>query len=99
MGIENVNGVATLAGAEGIFYNILNAALGLAGVALFVMLLVGGFRFLTAGGDPKNAEAARKTLTSAILGLVLVALAYLILRFIGFITGAEENILEFRIFR
>ena len=96
VGIENEGGVATLRGLEGVFANLISVALGLAGIVLFLMLIVGGFRYITSGGDPKAAEGARNTLTYAILGFVLVASAYLILRFIGTFTGADIG--NFRVF-
>lgn len=95
--IQNVDGVATLEGLEGVFSNTANVLLGGAGIVLFVMLLVGGFRYITAGADPKKAEMAQKTLTSAIIGLVIVVLAYLILKFIASFTGAS-GILKFDVY-
>lgn len=88
---------AQLVELEGIFGNVVAAVLGLAGIALFIMLLVGGFKYITSGGDPKAAEEAKKTLTYAVGGLVLVASAYLILRFVAEFTGAD--ILNFVIYR
>ncbi|KKQ52948.1 hypothetical protein A2865_02465 [Candidatus Woesebacteria bacterium RIFCSPHIGHO2_01_FULL_39_17] len=86
---SSFNCVATVGGFEGLFENAIAALLGLAGIALFIMLLVGGFKFITSGGDPKSLESAKNTLTHAIGGIVLVALSYLILRFIGVFTGAD----------
>lgn len=83
---------AHLSDLETVFGNIVSIALGLAGIALFIMLIIGGFKYITSAGDPKRTEAASKTLTAAIGGLVLIALAYLILRFIGEFTGVDvEN--------
>ena len=82
------NDPAELSDFETLFGNLVGSLLGLAGIVLFVMLLVGGIRIITAGGDPKNAEAAKKTITYAIAGIVFIALAFLILRFIEDITGA-----------
>jgi hypothetical protein len=53
------------------------------------MLIVGGFKYLTAGGEAPAVESARKTITYAIAGLVLVALSFLILRFIYAFTGVD----------
>ena len=92
--IDNVDGVATLQGFEGIFENVVNVALGLGGVILFIMLIVGGFKFITAGGDPKVIEGAKKTLTYAIAGIVLVALSFLILRFISTFTGVDVTLFQ-----
>jgi hypothetical protein len=82
---------------ELVFGNVVAVVLGLAGILLFIMLLFGGYKYLTSGGDPKAVDSAQKTLTSAVAGLVLVALAYLILRFVNIFTGA--NVLNFAVWR
>ncbi len=68
---------------------ILNIAVRLAGIAAFVMLIVGGFQYLTAGGDPKKTQAASSTFTYAIFGLVVVIAAWFILLFIEKFTGVK----------
>lgn len=65
-----------------------------AAIAFFIMLLVGGFQFLTSGGDPKAAGAARSTLTYAIIGIILVIVAWLILKLIAAVTGADVTTVE-----
>ena len=87
--------VAQLNELEAVFGNIVEVVLALAGIVLFIMLLMGGFKYLTSGGDPKSLEAAKKTLTSAIAGMVLLACSYLFLRFINTLTGAP--VLNFKI--
>ena len=82
-----VNGIATLACVESVIKIILNIAVRLAGIATFVMLLVGGFQYLTAGGDPKKTQAASSTLSYAIFGLVAVLAAWFILLFVEKFTG------------
>ncbi len=89
---------AQLTGLQDIFKNVISFAIGLAGIAFFLMFLVGGFQYLTAGGDAAKAEAARKTLTFAILGLVFITLSYLFLRFIATVTGVT-GILNFQIYQ
>lgn len=84
-----VDGVATFSCLEGLFRSILNAVIGLAAVALFIMFVMGGFNFLFSGGDQKKLEKARGTLTNAIIGLVVIVGAYLILRTIGLFTGID----------
>jgi hypothetical protein len=87
-------GVPTVKCLEVVFANILFMAVSLAVLALFVMLVVGGFRFLTAGGDAKAATAAKQTLTYAVIGIVLMALAFLIFRLIEFFTGVNVTIFK-----
>lgn len=88
--------VATIQGFECIFGNILQVATTLAGIALFVMLLVGGFKYMTSGGDPKGSEQAKGMITSALLGIVLLIVAWLILKFLSEFTGLP-NLLKFTI--
>lgn len=89
--------IPQIAYLECIFGNFFTTFLGFAGIALFVTLLIGGFKFVTSGGDPKALAAARATLTYAIAGIILVACAYLILVIIQQITGA--NVTEFTIYQ
>lgn len=89
--------VATLQDLEVVFGNVVNVILGLAGVVLFIMLILGGFSYITSGGDPKKVESARNTLTYAIGGMIFIALAYLILKFIETFTGVPVT--EFKIFQ
>lgn len=87
----------TLQSLETVFENVVKSLLALGGITLFIMLLIGGFKYLTAGSDPKAAQAASNTLTYAIGGLVLLAGSYLILLIIGTITGTTDNITNFLI--
>jgi len=61
--------------------------LGIAGLVFFAMLIVGGFRYLNAGGDEKATTAARNTLTQAFIGLVIVIASVLILQLVSTIFG------------
>lgn len=62
-------------------------------VIAFIMLLIGGIRWIMAGGDEKSVEKARNTITAALIGLVVILVAYALIRvvelFFGFniITG------------
>ena len=91
-GVHTVGGIATIKGFEWIFNNIVASILGLAGIVLFVMLVIGGFKYLTSAGNPDSVASAQKTLTYAIIGLVLVSLAFLILVLIQTFTGANVTI-------
>jgi hypothetical protein len=81
--------VATIGHLEGIVKNLLGYILGFAGIVLFILLLVGGFKFITSGGDPKAVEGAKKTITSAIAGLAVILVSYLIIVLISNITGVD----------
>lgn len=85
-----------ITGLNQIFANVVSVALGFAGISFFVLMLVAGFQWLTSGGDPARLQSARNTLTYAVGGMILVALAYLILVFIARFTGVT-TILNFRV--
>jgi hypothetical protein len=83
------NGVATLQCLEPIFVGLVQALVALLGVALFIMVVIGGYGFLFSGGDQKKLEKARGTLTAAIAGVVIIVVAYLILQTIHLFTGVD----------
>ena len=87
--VDPESGVVTIKSLEGLFSNVIGVAIAVAGIALFIMLLIGGFNFLTAGADAGKAQAAQKTITYAILGLVFITLSFFILRLISSFTGVE----------
>ena len=63
--------------------------LGFASIALFFLLVTGGYKLITSGGDPGKVQGAWKTITFAILGMVLIIASFLILRFITAFTGVD----------
>lgn len=87
---------AQLSDLEQVFTNVLSFALAFALLAVFIMFIMGGFKYITSAGDPKKAESASKTLTFAVLGLVLVAISYLILVFISTYTGIDLTYFQIR---
>jgi len=71
-----------------ILANILRFAIGIAGVVAFVYVIVGGYQYVTSEGDPAAVEKGRKTLTFAIVGLIIIAVAFV------FMTYVNENIVN-----
>lgn len=88
-GIPAAKDVATIGCLEPLFSHVVQALTALVGVALFVMLIVGGYGFLFSGGDQKKLEKARGTLTAAVAGVVVIVVAYLILKTIWLFTGVD----------
>ena len=80
--------VARIGDLQEVFEGLIGVIIGFAGIVFFLILLVGGFKYMTAGSDPKAMESAKKTLTVAIGGMVLLALSYLVLVIIEELTGA-----------
>lgn len=64
-------------------------AIGIAGLIFFFMLIMGGLKYLNAGGDEKATASARGTLTSAFIGLVIIVAAFLIAQLLFTIFGLQ----------
>lgn len=79
---------ATISDIVKVLENITRLLAPAAGIAFFIMLLVGGYKFITSGGDPKAVGSARSTLTYAVIGIILVVASWLILKLIADLTGA-----------
>ncbi|RMH01564.1 MAG: hypothetical protein D6706_01675, partial [Chloroflexi bacterium] len=62
--------------------NIIRAVLGFAGVVLVVMILYGGFLWMTAGGNDDRVKKAKRTITNAVIGLVIAISSYAIASFV-----------------
>jgi len=77
------------------FGNTLMAIIPLIGLISFVMILVGGFTILTAGGNPEGLKKGGQTITFAIGGLVLSIVAWLLLLLIENITGVKVTLFDF----
>ncbi len=54
----------------------------IAGVAAVIMIVVGGLRYITSGGDASKVAGAKSAIIYALVGLVIVALAQIIVRFV-----------------
>jgi len=61
---------------------ILDWIIGFAGVVCVVMIIVGGYSYMTAGGDESRVKDASKTLTNAIIGLVICFIAVILVNFV-----------------
>lgn len=63
----------------GIVSGLINVVLIVAAVVFFFILVIGGIRWITSGGDKANTEAARNQITAALVGLVIVFAAWAII--------------------
>jgi hypothetical protein len=77
------------------FGNILQAMIPLIGLVAFVMILAGGFKVLTSGGDPKGMASGKQTIGLAVGGIALAIISWLVLVTIENITGAGVTQFKF----
>jgi len=54
----------------------------LVGIVAIIMIIYGGFRYITSGGDSGRVGNAKNTLIYAIIGLIIVALSQFIVHYV-----------------
>lgn len=70
---------------------LLKNSLTIAGIIFVALIIAGGIGMIASAGknDPKKAEASQKTITSAIIGFIVVFCAYFIIQIIEVLTGVK----------
>lgn len=61
---------------------LINVALSLLGIVAVVIILIGGFKWMTAGGNEDKVAEARKLIFSGIIGLAIILSAWAIALFV-----------------
>lgn len=74
--------------------NVLIIVFSAATLLVLVFLIIGAFQWITSGGDKEAVGKARSRITAALVGLLILALAFVIIRVVGQILGIP-NILLF----
>jgi hypothetical protein len=72
-GVDKVNSLITTA------VNIFSIIVGIVAV---IMIIIGGLKYITSSGDSSNISSAKNTIIYAVIGLVVVALAQFIVKFV-----------------
>ena len=78
-------GAPTLGGT---IHTIINILLYLLGAIAVVMIVIGGIRYTTSGGDSGSISSAKNTILYSVIGLVVAILAYAIVNFVVASFGA-----------
>ena len=81
---------ATIDQLTDIFGRVISVVAIAGGFLSFIALIIGGFRYITARGDPKAIASAQSAITWAVLGLALIIISWLILKFISDFTGLSQ---------
>jgi hypothetical protein len=76
---KSIAGTSTLAD---LILTVINYLLILSGMIAVIALIVGGFWYITAAGNEEQVEKGRKAIVNAIIGLIVVILAYAIVNIV-----------------
>lgn len=72
--------------------NVIQWVIGVAGVVAVIFVIYGGISYTTSAGDPSKLQKAKTTITYALIGLAIVALAEVITAFVSnMIREANQN--------
>ncbi|HXS14727.1 MAG TPA: hypothetical protein VN711_01240 [Candidatus Saccharimonadales bacterium] len=86
--IQNISNSAGPFGQTLIQHGI-NILLYVAIILTLVFVLIGGMKWMLSQGDKKQVEEAQKTITYAVIGLIVMFLSFFIINIIGFAFGAH----------
>lgn len=81
---------------ELVFTQVISVVVGLGFIAMLVMIIAAGIKYLTSAGEPKAVQAAHQALTWALLGVVFMAIAWFILQLIHAFTGINVTIFDIK---
>ena len=81
-------GPTNLTGTDGVFTTVVNVLLFVIGAISVIMLIYGGIRYTTSGGNANSVTAAKNTIMYAIIGLIVALFAYAI---VNWVVGASTN--------
>lgn len=77
------------ASPEELAISVINWVLGILALIAVVLILIAGFRWMTAGGNEEKVESAKKTLYAALIGLVIILAGW------GLSVYVINNLLDF----
>ncbi len=84
---KNLGGKNPIFGSEGILTKIINLVSILVGIAAVISIIVGAFKLITSGYNAQEVTTARELIIYALVGLILAAVAQLIVRLVLDKTG------------
>lgn len=71
---------------------VIKVFLSVLGILATIVVLYAGAKWMTAGGNSEQVESAKKTLKNAIIGLILIFMAYSIAFWIGTTIGGSTSV-------
>ncbi|HVS78844.1 MAG TPA: pilin [Candidatus Saccharimonadales bacterium] len=86
LSVDSSSGCGGTSGATTSFDHIITVVIDIlsvvVGIVAVIMIIVAGFRYVTSGGKQESVTGAKNTILYAVIGLIIVALAQIIVRFV-----------------
>ncbi len=87
-------GISCTTSLTDLIFKVIAALLAFAGVVSVLILIVGGFWYITSAGNEEQAEKGKKAIINAIIGLAVVILAYAIVAVLGSLLNGTDKLLQ-----
>lgn len=75
-------GIDPVTDAESALGGVLATAYVAAGVVCVVIIVIAGYTFVTSSGDPSTTKRAREALIGAVIGIIVILMAFTITNFL-----------------
>lgn len=72
-------------------FNLINVAIGVAGIVAVIMIVIGGQRYIVSAGDPGKMKQAKDMIIYSIIGLIVALLAFAIINFVSGAITSDSN--------
>jgi hypothetical protein len=66
---------------------LLSNALVLAGIVFLFLILLAGFNMITGAGDAQKVQKAQQTITTGLIGFIIILFAYFVIRLFEYLFG------------
>jgi hypothetical protein len=71
-----------ISGTNSIFLKTTDIIAYTAGIVAVIVIIVGGFQYVTSGGDSNKAASARSTILGAVIGLFVIVIGKVLINFV-----------------
>ncbi|MFA5420946.1 MAG: pilin [Patescibacteria group bacterium] len=76
------SGIDATISADRVVASVINLALSMLAILFVILIIISGYQWMTAGGNEEQVKKAQSRMKNAIIGLVIVILAYAITAFV-----------------
>lgn len=72
-----------------VVHTVINLFSAIVGLAAVIMIIIGGLKYITSGGDASKLTSAKNTILYALIGLVVAAVAQMLVHFVFTVAASK----------
>ena len=81
-GVNTTGGTSSKTSVASIIKTVVNVLLFVLGAVAVIMIVIGGIKYTTSGGDANGIKSAKDTILYSVVGLIVAMMAYAIVNFV-----------------